>query len=142
VTSWPRTVLAVLWIALAVLSWAFSTTDGLAYDGGPGAHVSDLESSGSDDDALISMGAVLAIVALLWTAARARRPFRALDVAVHGGLVFVQVFYVGLIALDDGSLPLTILRDRNWALAAWLGTLAALAGGVVLAAVTERAARE
>ena len=130
-------MLVVLWIALAVLSWAFSGTDGLATDALPGAHVSDLQSSGGDDDLLISMGAALAGVALLWTTARARRPFGALDVAVHAVLVFVQIFYLALIALDDGSVALTILRDRSWALGGWLATLAALTGGVVVAAVSE-----
>jgi hypothetical protein len=123
----------VLWVLLGALSYAFSRTEGLAYDGAglPLAHVRDLRSSGSEDDLCIEVGVVLAGAALLWGGLRSRRPFGLADVAGHAVLLGVQVAY--LVAIEAGSVQLTIVRDRNWVLAAWLATFAALAGGIALA---------
>jgi hypothetical protein len=133
----PRTVLVLLWVALGGLSWGFLRTKGLAVDDRMLTHVSDLQSGGSDDDLCIGLGSVLATAALLWIGARAgrRRRFSAADVGVHAVLVGVQIVYVLLISIDDGSITLTLVRDRNWVLGAWLATLAALASYVAAVAV-------
>ena len=108
----------------------------------PFTHVSEPQSSGSDDDVLIGMGAGLATAALLWTAARARRRFGAWDIGVHAVLVTVQVIYFLLIPLDEGSIPLTIVHDRNWVLVAWIATLGALVSFVAVAALGGTAENE
>jgi hypothetical protein len=129
-----RLALLLLWALLGALSYGFSRTEGLAYDGGgmPVAYVRELRSSGIDDDLCIEIGVVLAVVALAWGGLRIRRPFGTLDVAAHGALIAVQV--ACLMALEAGSIRLTIVRDRSWVLAAWLATLCGLATSAALAA--------
>jgi hypothetical protein len=129
-----RIALLLLWILLGALSYGFSRTAGLAYDdaGVPLTHVSELRSSGSNDDLCIEIGLVLAVAALLLGALRIRRPFGLVDVAGNAMLLAVQVVY--LLAIEAGSIQQTIVRDRNWVLAAWLATFAALAGAVAFGA--------
>jgi len=136
-----RIALLVLWALLGAFSFAFGRTDGLVYDDPaiPIAHVTELQSSGSNDGICIGIGAVLSGAALLWSALRIRRPFGGTDVVVHAALTAIQLLY--LLGIEAGSLWQTILRDRNWALVAWLATLISLVGCVVLAAVTVSAAR-
>lgn len=130
----------LLWLALGALSVAFAFTDGLAYTGIPSIrHVRELQSSGGDDDLCVEVGAAFAVVATIFGAARARRPFGAVDVAAHAALVALQATY--LLLIEAGSIAETLARDRNGVLAGWLLAYAALAGGVALAATRGTGAR-
>ncbi len=141
---WRRTriVVLVLWVALGALSCGFAFTDGLAYSdpGIPITHVRQLQSSGSNDNLCIEMGVVFGLGAVLWGALRIRRRFGGVDVVVNGALVAAQVVY--LVAIEAGSIPQTIARDRNWVLGAWFVTFAALVICVGVAAATGMTASE
>lgn len=118
------------------LSCGFAFTAGLAYSdpGIPITHVTELQSSGSNDDLCIEMGVVFGLVAVLWGVLRIKRRFGGADVAVNAALVAAQIVY--LVAIDAGSISQTIARDRNLVLAAWLVTFEALAICVVVVAGT------
>ncbi len=138
----PRLVLLLAWIVFGGLSCGFGYTDGLAYSdsGIPSiAHVSDLQSSGSDDDMCIEMGAVFAVAMVLWTAVRVKRPFGAADIAMNVALIAAQMVY--LLAIEAGSIWQTIVLDRNWVLVGWLVTLAALVALVPAAVICTRSSQ-
>ena len=129
-----RLIVVILWVVFGSLSCGFAYTEGLAYSdpGIPITHVRELQSSGSKDDLCIEMGVVFGLTAVLWGVLRMRRPFGGTDVAANAALVGAQLVY--LVAIEAGSIPQTIARDRNVILAAWLVTFAALAISVVVAA--------
>lgn len=119
----------VLWAALGVLSYAFGVhTRGLAFPeslapSGVG-YVTDLHSSGANDNVPFGMGAVIALVAVAWGGVRFERAFAALDVGVHAGLLSVQLLL--LLSVEAGSMWFTIVSDANLWLALWLVAYAAL----------------
>lgn len=123
----PRVVPLVLWALLGALSGGFAFTEGLAYSdpGVPITHVRQLQSSGSDDDLCIELGAVFGLGAVVWSGLRMRRRFSVADLAVNGALLGAQAAY--LLAIEAGSIQQTLARDRNWVLGAWLATFTALA---------------
>jgi hypothetical protein len=130
-----RLDILALWAVLAGLSFGFARTEGLVYadPGIPFTHVKQLQSSGSNDDLCIEIGVAFGLLGVLWGALRMRRRFGIADVAANGALVVAQAVY--LFAIEAGSIPQTIARDRNWVLGAWLATFAALAIWVGLAAI-------
>lgn len=132
-----RRVTLWLWLLFALLSYVFGETSGLAYLEARNLchglecrevdllfHARDLESSGGDDDLMISMGVVLALVAVLLGLPRRWSRLAGWELGVHGLMLSLQGLCLALI--DQGSLFTTLVEDGNKVLALWLIAYAGL----------------
>lgn len=143
-----RNLVLACWFLVAVFSFLFMTTRGLAYRDGKTptsiSHVSELLSSGGNDDFAIAAGAVFAVVALLWGVVRLKSGFSLTGLAVHASLVIMQA--VSMKTIEVGSVFDTVVYDRNIVLALWVlsyaGLCIALVIGTAGAIRTRRSVRQ
>jgi len=134
--------LVVLWVVHGTLSYVLGVhTPGLAFPessepSGIG-YVTDLQSSGRNDNVAIGMGVVLAIVAVIWGGVRFRKQFATADFVAHLILLLLQALLI--LSIEAGWLWFTITTGKNAVLAFWITSYAAL--WVVLVATAVSPAR-
>lgn len=132
-TLGSRPAALVLWALFGLTSFAFTRTRGLSFpEPGTGPRfVSELHSSGGDDNLCIEVGVVFAALALALHLVRLRTPVHPLELVAHAVLLGVQALY--LAAIEQGSVQATVVHARNAALVLWLLALAGLWAWLVAA---------
>lgn len=95
-----------------------------------------LHSSGRNDNVAVGMGAIFAIIAVIWSSVRFKK-YTAADVIAHLLLLLLQTVYI--FSVEEGSFLFTITRGRNIVLALWIVSYIAL--WVTLGATVVSAAR-
>lgn len=120
----PRTVvrlILLLWVMHGVLSYLFTHTHGLVYlnaDSASGISlVSELESSGGNDNICIEIGVVFAAIAVVWGGLRIKTQFGLADLGVNFVLVGLQALYI--LSIEVGSVLETVVSG-NSVLTIWL----------------------
>jgi len=131
-------IIIILWLLLAVFSYLFFYTQGLAYSDSDSvsgiSYVNELQSSGGDDNICIEIGVAFAIIALLWGFLRYRAQSGLADFTINAVLIGLQMLYI--LSIEAGSVIDTIVLGKNFILMLWVLTYAALCCSIFAGFIT------
>ena len=114
-------ILHIVFVILIIISgFAFGRTNGLVLKGedSEDIYVTDLLTSGSDDNITIEISSRLFIPVLLISLFRIFRNMKPVEYLFNNLISMLQIFF--LLAIEAGSLFKTIIYDHNIPLLIWI----------------------
>lgn len=116
-----RCISIAIILLIILSSFIYSCTNGLVVSGGS-TYVTELLSSGSDDNIAINISRLLFIPALVNTILRRKKRMGISDYLINVISILAQV--VILMTIEVGSIMSTVFRDYNLPLLVWLLSVA------------------
>ena len=114
-------ILQMLFVMLIIISgFVFEKTNGLIlkWDDDEYIYVTELLTSGSDDNVTIKISFILFIPIMIVSFFRIFKTMNTIEYVFNNLIILLQVFF--LVSIEAGSVLKTILYDHNIALLVWL----------------------
>lgn len=114
-------ILQMLFVMLIIISgFVFEKTNGLIlkWDDDEYIYVTELLTSGSDDNVTIKISFILFIPIMIVSFFRIFKTMNTIEYVFNNLIILLQIFF--LVSIEAGSVLKTILYDHNIALLVWL----------------------